>query len=97
MAARDGPHGPADIVMDVVGQVGEGDAERPVAIASVSPTDNKAITTTTVPMATAQLCNAAKTKLTEAYNARAMRGPRRLSIFTRAARPDGLGPARTGW
>jgi hypothetical protein len=38
-----------------------------VAIASMSPTDNKAVTTTTVPMASVQLCNAAKAKLSEAY------------------------------
>ena len=40
-----------------------------IAIASMSPTDSKAVTTTTVPMATAQLCNAAKSKLSEAYKA----------------------------
>ena len=39
-----------------------------VAIASLSPTD-KAVTTTTVPMASVQLCNAAKAKLSEAYKA----------------------------
>jgi len=33
----------------------------------MSPTDNKAVTTTTVPMASVQLCIAAKAKLSEAY------------------------------
>jgi hypothetical protein len=38
-----------------------------VVIASMSMSDNKAINSATVPMATLQLCNAAKAKLTEAY------------------------------
>jgi hypothetical protein len=38
-----------------------------VVIASTGLSDNKAIHSSTMPVATLQLCNAAKDKLTEAY------------------------------